>query len=113
MATAAAESRHAVCSGSRHQCDCETAGMRFADLAATTEAVRATGGRREKVERLGEALRALDPAEVAAGSRFLAGEPGGRVLGVGWAALRERPAPAAAPGPSGGRGDAALGRVAA
>src|SRR3954452_5785142 len=34
---------------------CETAGMRFAELAATTEAVRATGGRREKVERLAEA----------------------------------------------------------
>jgi DNA ligase 1 len=91
---------------------CETAGMRFADLAATTEAVRATGGRREKVERLAEALRALDPAEVAAGSQFLAGEPGGRVLGVGWAALRERPPAAAAPELSVADVDAALGRLA-
>src|SRR5689334_3478010 len=86
--------------------------MRFADLAATTEAVRATGGRREKVERLAEALRALDPAEVAAGSQFLAGEPGGRVLGVGWAALRERPPAAAEPELSVADVDAALGRLA-
>jgi DNA ligase-1 len=86
--------------------------MRFADLAATTEAVRATGGRREKVERLAEALRALDPAEVAAGSQYLAGEPGGRVLGVGWAALRERPPAAAEPELSVADVDAALGRLA-
>jgi DNA ligase-1 len=85
--------------------------MRFADLAATTEAVRATGGRREKVERLAEALRALDANEVAAGSQFLAGEPGGRVLGVGWAALRERPPAAAEPELSVADVDATHGRL--
>ena len=70
--------------------------MLFADLAAASEAVRASPGRREKVERIAEALMRLDPSEVAAGAGFLAGEPRQRVLGVGWAALRDLPAPAAA-----------------
>jgi DNA ligase 1 len=75
----------------------QTASVRFADLAGTSEAVQAASGRREKVERLADALRGLDAAEVAAGTAFLAGDPGPRVLGVGWAALRERPPAAAEP----------------
>jgi DNA ligase 1 len=87
--------------------------MRFAQLAATTEAVRAVGGRREKVERLAQALRGLAPEEVAPGAAFLAGECGPRVLGVGWAALRDRPPAAGDPSLTVADVDAALSRLAA
>jgi DNA ligase-1 len=68
--------------------------VRFLDLAATSAAVGATGGRRAKVELLAAALRALDPAEVPAGAGYLAGELRQRQTGVGWASLRELPPPA-------------------
>ncbi|WP_431936964.1 ATP-dependent DNA ligase [Micromonospora sp. RP3T] len=71
--------------------------MRFAELAATSAAVGATGGRRAKVELLAAALRGLDPAEIAAGAGYLAGELRQRQTGVGWAGLRDLPPPAAAP----------------
>ncbi len=86
--------------------------MLFADLAAATEDVRAAAGRRDKVERLAAALSALAPAERAAGAGFLAGAPRQRVLGVGWAALREPPPAAAAPSLSVAEVDAALARLA-
>src|SRR5690349_3530813 len=71
--------------------------MLFAELAAATEDVRATSGRKAKVARLAEALRGLDADERAAGAGYLAGAPRQRVLGVGWASLKELPPPAAAP----------------
>ncbi|MFF3855182.1 ATP-dependent DNA ligase [Micromonospora sp. NPDC002575] len=71
--------------------------VRFLDLAATSAAVGATTGRRAKVELLAAALRALDPAEVPAGSGWLAGELRQRQTGVGWAGLRDLPPPAAEP----------------
>ncbi len=71
--------------------------MRFLDLAATSAAVAATSGRRAKVELLADALRRLDPDEVAAGSGYLAGELRQRQTGVGWASLRDLPPPAGAP----------------
>jgi DNA ligase-1 len=66
----------------------------FAALAAASEDVAAVSGRREKVERLAAALRELAPDEQAVGAGYLAGAPRQRVLGVGWAALREAPPPA-------------------
>jgi DNA ligase-1 len=71
--------------------------MLFADLAAATEDVRWSSGRKAKVARLADALRALAPDERAAGAGYLAGAPRQRVLGVGWAALKELPPAAAAP----------------
>ncbi|GID33135.1 ATP-dependent DNA ligase [Paractinoplanes brasiliensis] len=71
--------------------------MRFLDLAATSTAVAATSGRKAKVELLADALRRLDPGEIAPGSAYLAGELRQRQTGVGYAGLRERPAPAAEP----------------
>ncbi|WP_089158354.1 ATP-dependent DNA ligase [Micromonospora sp. NBS 11-29] len=71
--------------------------MRFAELAATSAAVGATGGRRAKVELLAAALRALDPPEIPAGAGYLAGELRQRQTGVGWAGLRDLPPPAAEP----------------
>ncbi|GAB2596315.1 putative DNA ligase [Paractinoplanes abujensis] len=71
--------------------------MRFLDLAETSAAVAATSGRKAKVELLADALRRLEPGEIAPGSAYLAGELRQRQTGVGYASLRERPAPAAEP----------------
>jgi len=71
--------------------------VRFLDLAATSAAVAATSGRKAKIELLAGALRGLDPDEIAAGSAYLAGELRQRQTGVGYASLRDRPAPAAEP----------------
>src|SRR3954452_21233855 len=70
--------------------------MLFADLAAAVEDVRAVSGRLAKVERIAAALRELAPEERVAGAGYLAGSPRQRVLGVGWASLREEPPPPAA-----------------
>jgi DNA ligase-1 len=69
----------------------------LAELAAATEDVRALSGRKDKVARLAEALRGLDQAERSAGAGYLAGAPRQRVLGVGWASLKELPSPAGSP----------------
>ncbi|WBB79579.1 ATP-dependent DNA ligase [Micromonospora sp. WMMD882] len=87
--------------------------MRFLDLAATSAAVGATSGRRAKVELLAEALRALDPAEVPAGAGWLAGELRQRQTGVGWASLRDLPAPAVEPTLTVAAVDAAIDGIAA
>ncbi|GIE87874.1 DNA ligase-1 [Actinoplanes regularis] len=71
--------------------------MRFLDIAATSAAVAATGGRKAKIELLADALRRLEPEEIAAGSAYLAGELRQRQTGVGYASLRDRPAPAVEP----------------
>ena len=69
--------------------------MRFLDIAVTSAAVAATSGRKAKIELLAGTLRRLDPGEIVAGAAYLAGELRQRQTGVGYAALRERPAPAA------------------
>ncbi|GAA2516346.1 ATP-dependent DNA ligase [Winogradskya humida] len=69
--------------------------VQFLDLAATSAAVAAVSGRKAKIDLLAAALRRLDPDEIAAGSAYLAGELRQRQTGVGYAALRDRPAPAA------------------
>ncbi len=68
--------------------------MLFLDLAATSAAVSAVSGRKAKIELLADALRRLDPGELAAGSAYLAGELRQRQTGVGYASLRDRPPPA-------------------
>ncbi|PZF98536.1 ATP-dependent DNA ligase [Micromonospora deserti] len=87
--------------------------MRFLDLAATSAAVGATRSRRAKVELLAGALRSLDPAEVPAGSGYLAGELRQRQTGVGWASLRDLPPPAAEPTLTVAAVDAAIDEIAA
>ena len=75
--------------------------MLFADVAGTSTAVAATSARRAKVELLAAALRALaetgDPVQIEAGAAYLAGEMRQRQIGVGWASLRDLPAPAEHP----------------
>jgi DNA ligase-1 len=85
----------------------------FADLAATSDAVRAASARREKAELIAAAIARMAPAEVAAGTAMLAGAPRQRVLGAGWAALRELPPPATEPALTVAAVDGALERLAA
>ena len=87
--------------------------MRFLDLAAISAAVAATSGRKAKVELLADALRRLEPGEIAAGSAYLAGELPQRQTGVGYASLRERPGPAAEPTLTVGAVDAAVAEISA
>jgi ATP-dependent DNA ligase I len=70
--------------------------MLLAELVEASNAVGATRSRLEKVERLSAVLERLDPDEVEAGVAFLSGELRQRQIGVGWAALRDLPPPAAA-----------------
>jgi DNA ligase-1 len=85
----------------------------LADLVATSEAVGATTSRLAKAEALAALLRRLEPAEVEPAVAFLSGEPRQRPLGVGWAALRDLPAPAAAPALTVADADRAFAAVAA
>jgi DNA ligase-1 len=86
--------------------------VRFIDLAATSAAVSATSGRKAKIELLADALRRLDPGEIAAGSAYLAGELRQRQTGVGYAGLRDRPEPAAEATLTVGAVDAAIAEIA-
>ena len=71
--------------------------MLLAELTATSEAVRATRARLEKIERLAQALRRMEPGEVAIGVAYLSGELRQRQIGVGYRSLRDLPAPATEP----------------
>ncbi|MCA2216773.1 ATP-dependent DNA ligase [Jidongwangia harbinensis] len=86
--------------------------MLFLDVAATSAAVTATSGRKAKIELLADALRRLDPDELAAGSAYLAGELRQRQTGVGYASLRDLPAPAADATLTVGAVDAAIAEIA-
>ncbi|HXF98358.1 MAG TPA: ATP-dependent DNA ligase [Gaiellaceae bacterium] len=71
--------------------------MLLADLAETSAAVAAVSSRLRKVEALAGCLRRAGPAEVAVAASYLSGVlPQGQV-GIGWAALRDLPPPAAPP----------------
>ena len=71
--------------------------MLLADLAAASEAVSGTTRRTEKVAAVAAALRAADPDEVPVVVAYLSGELRQRRTGVGWASLRDLPAPAEQP----------------
>jgi ATP-dependent DNA ligase I len=69
----------------------------LSELVETSEAVAADPGRTAKVALLAGCLRRMQVPEVAVGTAFLSGEPRQRTIGVGYAALRGLPAPAAKP----------------
>ena len=71
--------------------------MLLTELVEASEAVGATRSRLEKVDRIAAVLRRLAPDEVEAGVAFLSGELRQRQIGVGWAMLRDLPAPAREP----------------
>ena len=83
------------------------------EVVETWAGVRATAARGGKVERLAGLLRRLDPAETAAAVAWLSGELTQRQIGVGWAALRDRPLPAAQPTLEIGEVESAFTRVGA
>jgi DNA ligase 1 len=85
----------------------------FADLASVSAAVAGTRSRKRKAELLGDALRRLAPDEVESGVAYLSGELRQRRTGVGWAALRDTPAPADEPSLQVNDVDAALETIAA
>jgi DNA ligase-1 len=69
--------------------------MHLALIATTWADVAATSSRLAKVERIAECLRAAAPEEGAVAVAYLSGELPQGTVGVGWAALREQPVPAA------------------
>jgi ATP-dependent DNA ligase I len=75
----------------------ENGGVLLDEVAGTSAAVAASSARLAKVERLAACLGRLEPAEVHPAVAFLSGELRQRQIGVGWAALRDVPAPAASP----------------
>jgi DNA ligase-1 len=83
----------------------------LAELVATSAAVAATRSRLAKVAALAECLRDAGPGEAALATSYLSGELRQRRTGVGWAALRDLPAPAAAPGLRLREVDAAFARI--
>ena len=69
--------------------------MLLAELAATSQQVRATGARSTKIELLAAALARLEPDEVVPAVAMLSGEVRQGRIGVGWAAVREVDVPPA------------------
>lgn len=61
--------------------------MLLADLVATADAVASTGSRNAKVALIADALRRLEPNEIAAAVGFLSGVPRQGKIGVGWATV--------------------------
>jgi DNA ligase 1 len=71
--------------------------MLLADLVATSHAVASTRSRLAKVEAIAERLREAGSEETPILVCYLSGEVRQRRTGVGWAALRDLPPPAADP----------------
>jgi len=71
--------------------------MLFAEIAGTSADVGGAASRLTKVERLAGCLRRLRPREVPVAVAYLSGELPQGSVGVGWASLRELPAPAPPP----------------
>lgn len=76
-------------------------GVQLVDLARTSSAVSATGGRLEKVERLARLLGRLERPEIPIAVAYLSGELPHDPIGVGPATLRDA-------WPEGGAGEPAL-----
>jgi ATP-dependent DNA ligase I len=85
----------------------------LAELVEASDAVGATRSRTAKVQRLAAVLERLAPEEVAPAVAFLSGELRQRQIGVGWASLRDLPAPAATPSLIVAETDAAFERIGA
>ena len=71
--------------------------MLLAEIALVSRDVAATASRLAKVARLAECLKGAASEEVAVAVAYLSGELPQGTVGVGWAALKELPAPAPEP----------------
>jgi DNA ligase-1 len=69
----------------------------LAEIARTSAEVANTSARLKKIERLAACLGALRPDEVSVAVSYLSGELPQGSIGVGWAQLRDLPAPAPEP----------------
>jgi DNA ligase 1 len=69
----------------------------LAEIARASAEVADTSARLKKIERLAACLGALRPDEVSVAVSYLSGELPQGSIGVGWAQLRDLPAPASAP----------------
>jgi DNA ligase-1 len=87
--------------------------MLLDDIARTSTALAATSGRRAKIDLIADCLRRLRPNEVPVAVAYLSGNLPNGTIGVGWASLRDLPAPAAAPSLELLDVDAAFARIAA
>src|ERR1700727_3309592 len=68
--------------------------MLLNQIAQVSQTVATTSARLAKIETLAGALRLAGPAEVTIAVAYLSGELPQRQIGVGWATLRQAPAPA-------------------
>lgn len=82
-------------------------------VVVTSTDVGAASSRLAKIARIAELLTSADPREVAVVVSWLSGELPQRQIGVGWAALRTLPAPAAEPSLSVADVDAAFSAIGA
>ena len=85
--------------------------MLLEEVAQTSADVTATASRLEKVEALASCLARARPDEVPIAVAYLSGVLPHAPIGVGWAALRELPAPAATPSLELAEVDATLRRI--
>jgi ATP-dependent DNA ligase I len=85
----------------------------LAELAEVSRAVAATPARLAKIEALAAALRSATPDEAPIAVAYLSGGLPQRQIGVGWAALRSAPPPAAEPSLTIADVDAAFTRIGA
>lgn len=88
-------------------------GVLLAEVSDVSRVVASTRGRLAKVEALSAALRAATPEEAPVVVAWLSGELPQRQIGVGWAALRDAPAPADTATLTVGAVDAAFTRIGA
>ena len=72
--------------------------MLLNDLVEVSAAVAGTRARLKKIEALAEVLERLAPAEIPVTVAYLSGELPHPPIGIGWAAVRDRP-PEMAPPP--------------
>jgi ATP-dependent DNA ligase I len=87
--------------------------MLLREVVEASAAVRATAARGGKVERLADLLRRAEPEQTPAVVAWLSGELTQRQIGVGWATLRDAPAPAAESGLTVAEVEAAFDRIGA
>ena len=71
--------------------------MLLARIAETSSEVAGTSSRLAKVKRITGCLAEASPEEVATTVSYLSGELPQGTVGIGWAALRDLPSPAASP----------------
>ena len=77
--------------------DSERQALLLYEVATASLEVAGTSSRLKKIERIAELLATASPGEVPVAVAYLSGELPQGTVGVGWAALREHPPPAAAP----------------